>query len=506
MPLRVAAFASSLFARPYGLHLAGALATIAHATTQYQGTNNRIQTLNQYSMKLENLNTVYFVGIGGIGMSAIARYFNSLGIEVLGYDRVETSLTKTLVAEGISIHYTDDISYIPSALDLVVYTPAVPASHKELTALKASAVPVMKRAEVLGLISKNRKALGIAGTHGKTTTSAILTHLLKTGGIDCTAFLGGIAQNFESNFVKGASDWVVMEADEFDRSFLHLHPEYAVITSMDPDHLDIYGDESAMHDSFYAYANQVKNILWVNENAPFNKPLEQAKLSTYGTKKATVRCENISVEAPFFTFDYIDDRRQIAYHNLKFALPGAHNVQNATAAIAIAVEVGCTEASIRKGLKTFKGIKRRFEHQIRTGATIYIDDYAHHPTELNAAIDAARTLYPNKKLTGAFQPHLYSRTQDFATGFAKALELLDEVILLDIYPARETPIPGVTANLIFDQIQHKNKYLMTKDELIEYTASNQPELFLSLGAGDIGTLVPILKTNLDTNESKPSLT
>lgn len=439
-------------------------------------------------MRLDELNRIYFVGIGGIGMSALARYFNGLGKEIFGYDRVRTVLTQQLEAEGMQIHYEDDVKQIPAGVDLVIYTPAIPADHKELQYFQAAGYPLKKRAAVLGMISKHQKTIGVAGTHGKTTTSAILTHLLRTGGIDCTAFLGGIAQNLNSNFVAGQSEWVVMEADEFDRSFLHLHPHVAVITSMDADHLDIYGDGEQLKATFVAYAQQTKDLLLHEASLSVADADLTAKKQGYGLDVGQVQVQNVQVKGGYFVFDWIGAEQQ--FQDLEFTLPGEHNVLNAAAAIGVAVHLGCTEASIRAGLKSFKGIQRRFEWVIQSDDLAYIDDYAHHPTELEAAIKAARMLFPERKLTGVFQPHLYSRTQDFSTGFAKALEALDEVILLDIYPARELPIEGVTSQLILDQMQHEQAILLSKADLMEHLKQQPLEVLMTLGAGDIGAMVP----------------
>jgi UDP-N-acetylmuramate--alanine ligase len=440
-------------------------------------------------MKLDGLKKIYFVGIGGIGMSALARYFNSLGIDVFGYDKVETVLTKALVAEGMNVHYNDDVTQIPTDIDLVVYTPAIPKTHQELNYFLEQNYPVKKRAEVLGIISKNRKTIGIAGTHGKTTTSAILTHVLRSCGVDCTAFLGGIAANFDSNFVAGQSEWVVMEADEFDRSFLHLYPELAIITSMDADHLDIYGDEASMHQTFYDYAKQVQNTLYYKYDLPLeSNHNKDIKFCSYGIDAGSVKAVNVRAEAPYFVFDWQDGDHLIK--DLKFTLPGNHNVLNATTAIVIAKKLGCKDEGIRAALLSFKGIKRRFEFMIDNAEQVYIDDYAHHPEELKAAIQAAKTLYPARKITGVFQPHLFSRTKDFAAGFAAALDLLDAVILLDIYPARELPIEGVSSAIIFDEMQNSNKVLIKKEALLEELKTRDLNVLMTLGAGDIGALVP----------------
>ncbi|WP_185154569.1 UDP-N-acetylmuramate--L-alanine ligase [Flavilitoribacter nigricans] len=441
------------------------------------------------ALELTTIKKAYFVGIGGIGMSAIARYFHKRGVAVSGYDKTATTLTRKLEQEGMKIHYTEDVSAIPEGIDLVVYTPAVPANHAELQHFRKLGFPLKKRAEVLGIISRSMRTIAIAGTHGKTTTSSMVAHVLQTGGIDCTAFLGGIAGNFDSNYVLGQSEWMVVEADEYDRSFLHLSPDKAVITSMDPDHLDIYGDAaSILETGFLAFARRLKpgGQLWVQHRftGEFG---DFPEVMSYGLDGGNYRSENLRVENGFFTFDYRSPQAHLK--GLELALPGAHNVENATAAITIGLELGLSEDAIRRALRNFKGVKRRFETIFRDGQRVYIDDYAHHPSELRAAIAAARMLYPGRKLTGIFQPHLYSRTQDFADGFADALSALDEIILLDIYPAREAPIPGVSSELIFDQIDNPAKELVTKSELMSLLAGKSPEVLLTLGAGDIDTFV-----------------
>jgi UDP-N-acetylmuramate--alanine ligase len=389
----------------------------------------------------------------------------------------------------MNVHYEDDVTQIPTDIDLVVYTPAIPKTHQELNYFLEQNYPVKKRAEVLGIISKNRKTIGIAGTQGKTTTSAILTHVVRSCGVDCTAFLGGIAANFDSNFVAGQSEWVVMEADEFDRSFLHLYPELAIITSMDADHLDIYGDEASMHQTFYDYAKQVQNTLYYKDDLPL-EPNHNKDIAfrSYGIDAGSVKAVHVRAEAPYFVFDWQDGDHLIK--DLKFTLPGNHNVLNATAAIVIAKKLGCEDEGIRAALLSFKGIKRRFEFMIDSAEQVYIDDYAHHPEELKAAIQAAKTLYPARKITGVFQPHLFSRTKDFATGFAAALDLLDAVILLDIYPARELPMEGVSSAIIFDKMQQSNKVLIKKEALLEELKTRKLDVLMTLGAGDIGALVP----------------
>lgn len=449
-------------------------------------------------MNFNQLHKLYFIGIGGIGMSALARYFNGLGKEIHGYDRVQTELTKQLEEEGMQIHYEEDLDAIPEGIDLVVYTPAIPAKHQELSHFRAEGFPVMKRAEVLGLISKNRKTIGVAGTHGKTTTSAILTHVLRTAGVDVTAFLGGIARNLDSNFVAGESEWVVMEADEFDRSFLHLEPEIAIVTSTDADHLDIYGEHSEMQKTFLQYMQQVKSHLLLNDTVDVQPEGLQAKSYRYGIDKtAEFYSHHIRAFAPNFVFNLVDQREgSTEWDDLSFSLPGHHNVANAMAAIAVAKLLGCSEDKIRQALRTFKGIWRRFEWIYTGPNAVFIDDYAHHPAELQAAIRAARSLFPGRKLTGIFQPHLYSRTRDFAEGFAQSLSVLDELILLDIYPAREEPIEGVSSEMIMEMMNHPNTVVLSKNKLIDELKNREIDVLMTLGAGDIGALVPEIATTL----------
>ena len=449
-------------------------------------------------MELNQLHKIYFIGIGGIGMSALARYFMGIGIEVHGYDRTETELTRALALEGMIIHYTDNVTYIPKNVDLVIFTPAVPKDHSELLYFQKNNTAILKRSEVLGLISRSMKCIGVAGTHGKTTTSCLVTHILRVGGVDATAFLGGISLSIGSNFVQGQSEWVVVEADEYDRSFLRLSPDIAIINSMDPDHLDIYGDEKTFRQAFRDYTQKVKPggqvfkkrglILWGGKNTDVN-------WSTYGLKNGDYRAVNLRVENGFFVFDYKSPKGDIL--NIKTTLPGQHNIENATAAIAVAQRLGVTAEKIKEALAAFEGIKRRFQfiYQNENQGLTFIDDYAHHPTELNAAILAARTLYPNRRLIGIFQPHLFSRTNDFQDGFAAALDKLDETFLMDIYPARELPMAGVTSEILFNKMLNPNKTLTTKADLMSILRGRFSSLDLSnttiltLGAGDIDTFV-----------------
>ncbi len=449
-------------------------------------------------MKISKLKRVYFLGVGGIGMSAIARYLHSKGVEVFGYDKTKTKLTKTLEKSGIKIHYTEDVSLIPDKIDLIIFTPAIPEENLVKIYLLKTGIPMKKRAEVLGWITKEGKCLAIAGTHGKTTTSAILTHLLKVGGVDCNAFLGGIAGNYRSNFVAGKSKVMVVEADEYDRSFLHLDPYAAVITSMDADHLDIYQDGENMRSSgFGAFAKKIKKggHLFLENRLHLRKPHGVSKIS-YGVEVGEVCAQNVAVKNGYFHFDYCFGNK--IWKDLKFSLPGLHNVENAVAAISLARLMKVKEADIRKGLVSFKGVNRRFEFIVRNPKQIYIDDYAHHPTELSAAISAARMLYPEKSITGVFQPHLFSRTKDFKRGFASSLDELDAAILLPIYPAREKPIKGITSKSIFDLMKSKNKKIIKKEKLISYLKKQKIEVLMSLGAGDIDTEVIEIKKLLNS--------
>ena len=444
-------------------------------------------------MNLNDLKKIYFLGIGGIGMSALARYFNKKGVEIHGYDKTKTPLTRRLAKEGMHIHYDENTGFIPPDIDLAIWTPAVPRDHKAFEWFAQHNVPLKKRAEVLGMISRSHRTIAVAGTHGKTTTSSLIAHLLHVGGVDATAFLGGIAQNFDSNFVAGKGEWVVAEADEYDRSFLQLSPEIAVLLSMDADHLDIYGDAGSVAETgFKEFIKKTKpsgkvfikhNLAQNFDNQLFDiaeggrKEVDGITFSTFGLEKGAYRSENIRVENGWFVFDFVapvaepsweaktepgnrngrDGGRsygEVRLGNLRLGMPGRHNVENATAAIAVALQLGVSPLAIRKALLTFKGIKRRFEIVYRDEKVVFIDDYAHHPTEIQSAVQAARELFPGRSITGIFQPHLFTRTRDFQEGFAEELDKLDHVILLDIYPAREEPIPGITSEVIFEKLEN----------------------------------------------------
>ena len=454
--------------------------------------------------ELKEIKKAYFIGIGGIGMSAIARFFLGRGTEVHGYDKTETELTKALVAEGMKVHYEDNISFIPNDLDLVVYTPAIPKDHRELNWFIDNKFEVLKRSQVLGIISLGMKTIAVAGTHGKTTTSSLITHILRTAKIDCTAFLGGISVDLGSNFVQGKSKWVVVEADEYDRSFLQLRPDIATIMSLDPDHLDIYGNEKVFKYNFTLFTCKIKNRgvyfykaglkipafrgMWMTDEKAKEWNLGHIENHTFGIGKGNYKANKVRVENGHFMFDFKSEAEEIK--DIKMSLPGKHNIENALAAIAVAIKVGISADPIKKALASFKGIKRRFEFIVKKDDFIYIDDYAHHPTELNSAIEAARALYPQKKLTVIFQPHLFSRTRDFQDGFAEALDKADEVLLMDIYPARELPMEGITSKIIFDKMQLRNKLLVTKENLMEVLKTKEFEVLMTMGAGDIDTFVP----------------
>jgi len=449
-------------------------------------------------MELSKINRVFFVGIGGIGMSALARYFAKRGQVVCGYDKTKTKLTETLTSEGILITYLDEVSSLPGEfLDhqddtLVVYTPAIPKNSKILNHFIDKGFALKKRSEVLGIISKGMFCIAVAGTHGKTTTSSIVAHILKDTGYDCTAFLGGITSNYNSNVLFGENNVVVVEADEYDRSFLTLHPDVAVVTSMDADHLDIYGDKSHLEESFRLFAGQLKGegILYAHEGLPLDNSISYAASST-----ATAKAENLRVEGSKFVFDYADATQRIK--DISLMLPGKHNVENTTVAIAIALQLGIDAEKVKQAVANFKGVKRRFEYIVNNANQIYIDDYAHHPEELRACFDALRQLYPDKKLTVIFQPHLFTRTRDFADEFAKVLSTVDELMLLEIYPARELPIEGINAQFLLDKITLADKKICEKDFVVQHVEHTKPELILTVGAGDIDTIIEPLKNTLN---------
>lgn len=445
-------------------------------------------------MDLNQLKHIYFLGIGGIGMSALARYFHQQGIPVSGYDKTPTALTKQLGEEGISIHFEESPERIPAETGLVIYTPAIPAENRELDYLRKTDIPIKKRAEVLGMLSHDKFTIAVAGTHGKTTVTSMIAQIFHEAGKNIAAFAGGIMNNFNSNFAgKANAEIFITEADEFDRSFLQLNPDIAIITSMDADHLDIYGTGEELKKNFVLFAEKIKSrgLLVINNLLELPELLAVKTLKYSVAKSTGIHADNINYSGGNFSFDIITRTGKI--ENIRMQMPGRHNAENALAAATVALHAGIPGTKIREALESYRGVKRRFEYIIKTPQRIFIDDYAHHPNELKECIRAVKNLYPGKKISGIFQPHLYSRTRDFAKEFAQSLELLDRVILLDIYPAREKPITGITSRIILEKIENANKTLVSKEELPELIKKEQPEILLSLGAGDIDQLVEPLK-------------
>jgi UDP-N-acetylmuramate--alanine ligase len=446
-------------------------------------------------MNLNQIHNIYFIGIGGIGMSALARYFKNIGKNVRGYDKTETQLTKELQQEGIEVHFEDNINLIPKDFyvenTLVVITPAVPVMHSEWNYFNERNYNVKKRAEVLGLITKDTFCFAVAGTHGKTTTSSILAHILFQSGLDVTSFLGGIVENYNSNLVGKGKTITVVEADEFDRSFLHLHPNIACITSMDADHLDIYGDANAIEESFREFAAKVDDktkLFYAN-----GLTLEGVSVGINDT--ATITAQNIKIEKGYYVFD-VKFGNELIY-NIQFGLPGHHNLSNALMALAMAKTYGVETDKIKTALASFQGIRRRFSFQIREEKLTYIDDYAHHPTEINAVHQAVRELFPTQKICAVFQPHLFSRTKDFADDFAKSLSQFDELLLMEIYPARELPMEGITSEWLLQKIKNTSKKVVQKNEIIQELHNSNATVFITIGAGDLGEMVSEIKHNLN---------
>lgn len=451
-------------------------------------------------MNILNYKLYYFLGVGGIGMSALARFFKHYDKQVYGYDKTESVLTKQLEDEGIKCSYIENSSGFLPLLNafkkeevLVVYTPAVPKDHKEYQFFLDSGYTVLKRSQVLGHISDQFKTIAIAGTHGKTTTTTLVTHLLKSAGINCFSFMGGISKNYNTNLLLGdvnnKDTWFVVEADEYDRSFLTLHPQIALITSVDADHLDIYGDAGHVREGYSLFAKQVKKdgVLVVKKNVDNDLRLTDKHL-IYSLNLNTEYCaQSIHIEDAQLTYNIQSPVEPIEHVSL--GVSGLHNVENSIAAVAIAQQLGIKGSVIKEALRSFSGVKRRFDYRVNTGEMVYIDDYAHHPEELKATISSVRKLYPGKKITGIFQPHLFSRTRDFADGFAASLDLLDACWLLDIYPAREQPIEGVTSAWLLSKMKIEDKHVMTKQEVLEQVKHRQPEVLLTLGAGDVDSLI-----------------
>jgi UDP-N-acetylmuramate--alanine ligase len=446
-------------------------------------------------MNLSTVNNVFFIGIGGIGMSALARYFKSVGKAVSGYDKTPSEITSALEDLGIVIHFKDDVQFIEKIYNntnetLVVYTPAIPKTHSQLNYFMSHGFNVMKRSQVLGLITENTFCLAVAGTHGKTTTTSILGHLLYQSNVKLTAFLGGISENYNSNLILNGDEVSVVEADEFDRSFLTLSPNLACITSMDADHLDIYGDASELKKSFKDFSKRIKpnGTLFVKNGLPL-------KGVTYGIEDdADYTIQNIKIENGVYVFDIKTPK--IVIPNLNFNLPGRHNLSNALIAMAMAMEYGVSPQKLAIALASYKGVKRRFTYQIKTDNLVFIDDYAHHPEEIKAVHGAVREMYPGKKVLAVFQPHLFTRTRDFIDEFAESLSQFDEVLLLDIYPARELPIAGVTSSWLLDKINNDCKQLVSKQDLISKIHKSTAQVILTIGAGDIGEEVQHIKKQL----------
>ncbi|MBK9479172.1 MAG: UDP-N-acetylmuramate--L-alanine ligase [Bacteroidetes bacterium] len=452
-------------------------------------------------MDFNALKTIYFLGIGGIGMSALARYFKTLNMEVCGYDKTPTSLTDELQKEGIRVHFDDSIAFFKGLQStakekvLVIYTPAVPKDHSEYNYFINEGYSLKKRSEVLGIITQNTFTLAVAGTHGKTTTSSILAHILKSANKDCSAFLGGITRNYNSNFLlsqqlNGPGPTVV-EADEYDRSFLTLHPDIAIITSIDADHLDIYSEHKFLKQSFELFSNQIKSggflISKIGLESDFPVSTGVTKYTYSLQQQADFFAKNLRIDNGSYSFDLESKIESI--DGLYFSFPGQHNTENAIAAVAAAQIFSVTASEIKQALASFRGVKRRFDYRIKSEQLVFIDDYAHHPEELKACINSVKELYPQKKILGIFQPHLFSRTRDFADEFARSLDLLDDTILLEIYPARELPIPNVNSAMLLQRMQSNNKLLCSKENLVETIIQKSPDVILALGAGDIDKCV-----------------
>ncbi len=447
---------------------------------------------------------IFFLGIGGIGMSALARYFNAKGYKVAGYDRTPSELTKALEAEGIPVHYVDDVQLIPADFrdvshTQVVYTPAVPQTMSEMEWFLKNGFDVRKRSVQLGEVTRSGMGLCVAGTHGKTTVSTMLAHLLHNSSIDCSAFLGGISKNYGKNLlISDKSNFVVVEADEYDHSFLTLSPYMAVITAVDADHLDIYGTVEAYRQGFEQFTSLIRpdGALLIKKGLPIHPQLQfGTSLYTYSVEKGNFHADNIRIENGEIVFDFVALGEKIK--NIQLGVPVYVNIENAVAAMAIAWLNGVKRDELRKGIASYRGVQRRFDFHIKTDKIVFLDDYAHHPQEIRSSIDSIRQLYPDRKLTVVFQPHLYTRTRDLADEFASVLSSVDELILLDIYPAREQPIPGVTSQWLLDKVQMSNKKLMSKEELVASASTADYDMLMMLGAGDLDLLVPQIKKRLE---------
>ncbi len=453
---------------------------------------------------MDQYKRIYFVGIGGIGMSALARWFNANGFQVGGYDKTRTKLIEALEKEGIVITLMDSVDTIPedvklSVVDtLIVYTPAVPVRHIQMNYFKDNNFMILKRSQVLGMLTNNMRTIGVAGTHGKTTTSSMVAHILKVAGVNSTAFLGGITQNYGTNLLLNSPTEnleevvCVVEADEFDRSFLTLFPEIGIVTSTDADHLDIYGKHDAVLDSFREYVSQIdeKGILFLQDGLEIESACK-AKVVRYSLDSGTYKADNIHTENARFVFDLIHPEGTIK--DIRMVIPGYHNIENAIASAGVAMYLGVDTQLIKEALESYKGVKRRFEYHIENESVVYIDDYAHHPTEIDAFLKSVRHLYPGKKITVVFQPHLFTRTRDFLDDFAKSLSNADCLLLLDIYPAREEPIAGINSGLLLEKTTTLSKFLVSKSELIDKLDEIDLEVLVTIGAGDIDTLIEPIK-------------
>ena len=457
-------------------------------------------------MELKDIKSVYFVGAGGIGMSAIARYFLHIGVIVAGYDKTPSALTKELEKEGMDIHYEENVALIPAACKdasstLVIYTPAIPQEHQELVYFHENGFTIEKRAQVLGTLTRSHKGLCVAGTHGKTTTSTMCAHIMHQSHVDCNAFLGGISKNYGTNYIlSDKSDYVVIEADEFDRSFHWLRPWMSVITATDPDHLDIYGTKEAYLESFRHYTELIQpgGALIIHKNLEMKQHVQDGvKIYEYSLNEGDFHAENIKIDNGEITFDFISPVESIS--NVELGQPVPINIENAVAAMAMAQLNGCTAEEIKEGIKTYEGVERRFDFKIKDDKHVFLSDYAHHPKEIYQSAKSIRELYKNRKITAIFQPHLYTRTRDFYKDFADSLSILDEVILCDIYPAREAPIPGVTSELIYKNLKPGvEKSMIHKEEVLDLVKSRDFDVLVVLGAGDLDNYVPEITKILES--------
>ena len=459
-------------------------------------------------MELKDIKSVYFVGAGGIGMSAIARYFLHIGVVVAGYDKTPSALTKELEKEGMDIHYEENVALIPAACKdasstLVIYTPAIPQEHQELVYFHENGFTIEKRAQVLGTLTRSHKGLCVAGTHGKTTTSTMCAHIMHQSHVDCNAFLGGISKNYGTNYIlSDKSDYVVIEADEFDRSFHWLRPWMSVITATDPDHLDIYGTKEAYLESFRHYTELIQpgGALIIHKNLEMKQHVQEGvKIYEYSLNEGDFHAENIKIDNGEITFDFISPVESIS--NVELGQPVPINIENAVAAMAMAQLNGCTAEEIKEGIKTYEGVERRFDFKIKDDKHVFLSDYAHHPKEIYQSAKSIRELYKNRKITAIFQPHLYTRTRDFYKDFADSLSILDEVILCDIYPAREAPIPGVTSELIYKNLKPGvEKSMIHKEDVLDLVKKRDFDVLIVLGAGDLDNLVPQMAKILKQKE------